>query len=135
MLPEFRTILVLCVIKHYGYWRDCYVATNFKLHARMCCIIIYYVTCTQIANLLCKSPVRESVHEPVHKPFHAPQASSWVIRFHVSRAYALTYIRTCKRSEAYGSRINSWGMNRSVIWLMTWFMNWWIMKWLYDICA
>ena len=45
-----------------------YVTTNFKLRARMGCIIIYYVTCTQIANLLCKSPVRE----PVHKPFHAP---------------------------------------------------------------
>ena len=35
------------------------VATNFKLRAQMDCIIIYYVTCTQIANLLCKSPVRE----------------------------------------------------------------------------
>ena len=49
------------------------IATNFKLRgARMGCIIIYYITITQIANLLCKSPVRESVREPVHEPFHAP---------------------------------------------------------------
>ena len=49
-----------------------YIATNFKLRARMGCVIIYYVTCTQIANLLRKSPVCESIREPVHKPFHAP---------------------------------------------------------------
>ena len=52
------------------------VATNFKLRARMGCVIIYYVTCTQIANLLGKFPVYELVCEPVHKPFHAPQVSS-----------------------------------------------------------
>ena len=48
------------------------VVTNFKLHARMDCVIIYYVTRTQTANLLRKSPVCESVREPVHKLFHAP---------------------------------------------------------------
>ena len=53
-----------------------YVATNFKLRARMGCVTIYYVTRTQIANLLRKSPVRESVRELVHKPFHAPRVSS-----------------------------------------------------------
>ena len=36
----------------------CNIATNFKLHAQMGCVIIYYTTGTQIANLLCKSPVR-----------------------------------------------------------------------------
>ena len=34
----------------------------------MGCVIIYYVTRTQIENLLRKSPVYESFHEPVHKP-------------------------------------------------------------------
>ena len=52
------------------------VATNFILRARMGYVIIYYVTCTQIANLLGKSPIRESVSEPVHKPIHAPRVSS-----------------------------------------------------------
>ena len=33
------------------------VATNFKLCARMDCIIIYCITRTQIANLLRKLPV------------------------------------------------------------------------------
>ena len=51
------------------------VATDFKFRVRMGCIIANYVTHTQIANLLCKLPVRESVYEPVHEPFHAPQAS------------------------------------------------------------
>ena len=48
------------------------VATNFKLHARMGCVIIYYITRTQIANLLRKLPVRESVRKLVHEPFDAP---------------------------------------------------------------
>ena len=111
------------------------VATNFKLHAWMDCVIIYYITCTQIANLLCKSPVHESVHEPVHKSFHAPQVSVWFIRFYALRTYALMYVCTCKRSKVYESRTNSWGMNWFVNWLMTWFMNWWVTKWLYDLCA
>ena len=51
------------------------IVTNFKLHAQMGCVI-YYVTDTQIANLLCKSPVHESVCDPVHEPFHAPRVSS-----------------------------------------------------------
>ena len=100
------------------------VVTNFKLRTWMGCVIIYYITCTQNANLLRKSPVRESVHEL----FHAPRVSPWFVRFHASRTYALTYIRTYKRSEAYGPRTNSWGMNWFVNWLMTWFMNWWITK-------
>ena len=106
------------------------VATNFKLHVWMDCVIIYYVTHTQIANLLRKSPVRE----PVHEPFHAPRVSSWFIRFHASQIYALTYVCTCKRREAHGSQTNSWGMNWFVNWLMTWFMNWWVMKWLRFMC-
>ena len=52
------------------------VETNFKLCAQMGCVIIYYVTRTQIANLLHKSPVHESVCEPAHEPFHAPRVSS-----------------------------------------------------------
>ena len=75
------------------------VATNFKLRARMGCIIIYYVTCIKIANLLCNLPVCESVHEP----FHAPQVSLWFIHSHASRTYALMYIHTWKHSEAYES--------------------------------
>ena len=108
----------------------CNVATNFKLCARMGCIITYYVTRTQIANLLCKSPIHESVCEPVHEPFHAPRVSSWFMHFHASPTYALTYICTCRRSEAYELRTNSWGMNWFINWLMTWFMNWWVTKWL-----
>ena len=111
-----------------------YIATNFKLHAWMGCVIIYYVTLTQNANLLRKSPVRESVREPVYKLFHTPRVSLWFIRFHALQTYTLTYLHTCKRSKVYGSQINSWGMNWFMIWLMTSFMNWWIMKWLYDIC-
>ena len=57
------------------------VVTNFKLHAWMGCIIIYYVTRTQIANLLHKLPVCESVCEPVHEPFYYPQVSPWIIHF------------------------------------------------------
>ena len=52
------------------------VVTNFKFRAQMGCVIVYHVTGTQIANLLCKLPVRESVREPVNEPFHAPQVSS-----------------------------------------------------------
>ena len=100
------------------------VRTNFKLRAPMGCVIINYVTSTQIANLLHKSPVCESVREPVHDLFHAPWVSSWFIRFHASWTYALTYVRTCKYSEAYESQTNSWGMNWFMNWLMTWFMNW-----------
>ena len=72
------------------------VVTNFKLRAQMGCVIIYYVTSTQIANLLCKSPIRESVCEPVYEPIHAPRVSSWFIHFHALRTYALTlrYIYT-----------------------------------------
>ena len=67
----------------------CYVTTNFKLCARMGCVIIYYVIRKQIANLLRKLPVRE----PVHEPFHAPRVSSWFICFHASQTYALhTYV-------------------------------------------
>ena len=69
------------------------VATNFKLRARMGCVIIYYVTCTQIAYLLGKSPVRESVCEPVHKPFHVPRVNSSFIRFNALPTYDLhTYV-------------------------------------------
>ena len=51
------------------------VATNLKLCAQMGCVIIHYVPLTQIANLLRKSPVRESGREPVHEPFHTSQVS------------------------------------------------------------
>ena len=54
----------------------CNVVTNFKLRARMGCVIIYYVTHIQMANLLHKSPVCESVREPVLEPFHAPRVNS-----------------------------------------------------------
>ena len=113
----------------------CNIVTNFKLRTRMGCVIIYYITRTQIANLLRKSPVRELVREPVYEPFHAPRVSSWFIRFHALLTYALTYVCTCKHSEAYGSRTNSWGINWFVNWFMTWFMNWWTTKWLCDLCA
>ena len=39
----------------------------------MGCVIIYYVTPSQIANLLRKSPVCESVRELVHESFHSPE--------------------------------------------------------------
>ena len=106
------------------------VTTNFKFYARMGCVI-YYVTCTWIANLLCKSPVCE--------PVHASWVSSQLMHFHASRSYTLTYIHIHKHSEVYESQTNSWGMNWLmnwlVNWLMTWFMNWWLAKWLCDLCA
>ena len=104
------------------------VATNFKLHVRMGCIIINYITDTQIANPLHKLPVHESVCEPVHEPFHAPRVSSRFICFHALRNYALMHIHTCKHSEVHESQTNSWGIDWFVNWLMTWFMNWWVMK-------
>ena len=52
------------------------VVTNFKFRAQMGCVIVYHITGTQIANLLCKLPVCESVCEPVNEPFHAPRVSS-----------------------------------------------------------
>ena len=109
------------------------VATNFKLCAWMGCVTKYYVTRTQIANLLGKLPVCESVHELVHKPFYAPRVSLWFIHLNASWTYVFMYVCTCKCSEAYESRTNSWRMNWFVNWLMTWFMNWWVTKCLCDL--